>query len=317
MSLIIAVQMDPIGSINPKTDSTLAMMVEAVKRGHRLLYYTPDKLSYSDGVVFATMQPLEVFDDVSHYYELGEAQLVDLSKVDVVLLRQDPPYDMTYLSTTYLLSMLPPHVLVVNDPTAVRNLPEKIFPTLFAQFMPPTLISADKDQIRRFHELHGDIVIKPLYGYGGRAVLRIQPDDVNFEALLEMQFSTSKEPIMAQAFLPEVTTGDRRILLIDGEVEGIFGRTPQHGDIRANMRVGGVPEKAVLTEKQRIICDALRQPLKDQGLLFVGLDVIGDYLTEINITSPTGLRAYTALHGEKLERKLWDVIEQKAAALRQ
>jgi len=230
-----------------------------------------------------------------------------------VLLRQDPPFNMTYLSTTYLLEQVMSEALVVNNPVAVRNFPEKIFPTLLEHYMPPTLITADVRAIEDFRRDEKDIVIKPLYGFGGRAVLRIKPDDQNFHALMEMNFTNNKEPVMVQRFLPEVTTGDRRIIMLDGEVAAIFGRSPADDDIRANMRVGGTAVKADLTAKQASMCEELGEMLREEGILFSGVDMIGDYLTEINTTSPTGLAAANALYGTRLESNFWDVVESYIA----
>jgi len=311
MTVRVAIQMDEVAGINPKSDSTLLLGIEACKRGHEVFYYTPDKLTYRDGKITARAFPIQFFDDVQKYYELGEEFTLDLRTMDVVLLRQDPPFDMTYLSTTYLLEMLAPHVLVVNDPASVRNNPEKLFPMAFREFMPPTLISADEREIAEFYGEHQDIIIKPLYGYGGRAILRLKEGDDNFKPLLEMIFSSSKEPVMAQKFLPAVKTEDKRIVLINGEIGGAIARIPEDGSIRANMRVGGVAVKTELSPRQREICEVLRHPLKEKGLIFVGLDVIGDYLTEINITSPTTLRAINKLSGVFLERDIWNAIEEK------
>ena len=311
MSLRVAIQMDKLSSINPKGDSTLRLGAEATRRGHELFYYTPDTLALrEDGHLVARAYPVKFWSDRAEFYELGDAQMLDLEEVDVVLLRQDPPFDMTYISTTYLLEMLK-NPLVINRPNSVRDHPEKLFPLAFRQFMPPTIVSSDTQELARFRDAHGDIVIKPLYGFGGRGVFRLKPGDDNFLSLLEALFAQSKEPVMAQKFLPEVKNADRRIILIDGEMCGIFGRIPAGDEIRANMRVGGVPAKAELTEKQREICNTLKPVLKEKGLLFVGLDCIGDWLTEINITSPTGLAAITNLYGVRLEEKFWDVVESK------
>ncbi len=311
MKLRVAIQMDAIESINPRGDSTLLLGIEAIRRGHEVFYYTPDKLSYLDGDIKAWAQPIKFFDDPKHYYELGESFSLDLKTMDVVLLRQDPPFNMEYITTTYLLEQLQPKTLVVNDPASVRNNSEKLFPTLIKEFMPPTLISADIRYIGDFYAKHKDIIIKPLYGYGGRSVLHLKDGDDNFKALMEMLFANSKEQIIAQKFLPEVKDRDMRIILIDGEIGGAVGRIPESGNIRANMRVGGKAIKVELSKKQREICEALRKPLKDKGIIFAGLDVIGDWLTEINITSPTTLRAANQLNGTQLERNIWDVIESK------
>ena len=314
MTIRVAIQMDDVARVNPKSDSTLLLGIEACKRGYEVFYYTPDKLTYRDGEITARAFPIKFFDDLRKYYELGEEFTLDLRTLDVVFLRQDPPFDMAYLSTTYLLEMLMPDVLVVNDPASVRNNPEKLFPMAFREFMPPTIISADEREIAEFYGEHQDIIIKPLYGYGGRAILRLKAGDDNFKPLLEMIFSSSKEPIMAQKFLATVKTEDKRIVLINGEIGGAIARIPEDGSIRANMRVGGVAVKTELSPRQREICEALRQPLKEKGLIFVGLDVIGDYLTEINVTSPTGLRPINKLSGVFLERDIWNAIEEKARA---
>lgn len=309
MTLRVAIQMDVIESINYNSDSTLMLGIEAVRRGYDVFYYTPDKLSYRDGRITARAHPAKFFDG-DMYYKLDDEFSLDLNSVNVVLLRQDPPFNMTYLTTTYLLEQLK-DTLVVNDPASVRNHPEKLFPTLLREFMPPTLISADMYEIKAFYREQKDIVLKPLYGYGGRAILRLKEGDDNFGPLTEMLFSESKEPIIAQRFLPEVKSEDRRIILVDGEVAGAIGRIPEEGDIRANMRVGGVPISVELTDRQKEICEAFKKPLKDEVLIFVGLDVIGDWLTEINLTSPTGLRAIKNLTGKNIAVNIWDAIEAK------
>jgi len=311
MSIKVAIQMDPIGSINFKGDSTLRLGFEAQARGHELYYYTPNSLSLRGSDVIAHAYPIRLRNDPEHYYELAKPVLLDLRSMDVVLLRQDPPFNMPYITTTYMLERLMPDVLVVNNPMSVRNHPEKLFPMQFAQFMPPTLVSSDVNEIAKFRAEHKDIIIKPLYGFGGRAVLRVKADDDNFEALLEMQFSASDEPVVVQAFLPEVKTGDRRIILIDGKFGGAIGRIPAEGEIRANMRVGGTPVKAELTPKQKDICDALGPVLKEQGIMFAGIDVIGDWLTEINITSPTGLVPIEKLYGKNLAVDFWDAVDSR------
>ncbi len=305
--------MDPLESLKPQTDSTLLLGLEAQARGYELYYYTPDKLSWRDGAITAVAQHITLHPDPAHYYDLGEALTLDLKTMDVVLLRQDPPFDMAYISTTYILEQLHPKTLVVNHPTSVRNHAEKLFPMLFRQFTPPTLVSADVREIEHFRSDHKDIVIKPLYGFGGHSVLRLKPDDDNFHALMEMLFAESKEPWVVQKFLPEVKTGDRRIILIDGEIGGIMGRIPAEHEIRANFRVGGTAVKAELTPRQREICEALGPLLKEKGLIFAGLDVIGDWLTEINITSPTGLAPMNRLYGKfgsARREEIWDAIER-------
>ena len=309
MPLNVAIQMDAVATINPRGDSSLLLGIEAGKRGHTLYYYTPETLTYREGNVTAHAYPVTFFADPANYYTLGEPLLLDLKTMDVVLLRQDPPFNMTYITTTHILEMLAPKTLVVNDPASVRNHPEKLFPLQFRQFMPPTLITADLRDIEHFRTQYKDIIIKPLYGHGGRSILRIKPDDDNLPALMEMHLAASREPLMVQVFLPEVKTGDRRIILIDGKIGGIMGRIPAEHEIRANFRAGGSPAKAELTKKQREICEALGPLFKEKGLIFVGLDVIGDYLTEINITSPTGMVQMNALNGTKLQADIWDAIE--------
>jgi glutathione synthase len=307
----VAIQMDPIGSIKPQSDSTLLLGLEAQKRGYDLYYYTPDKLTWRDGKITAAAHRITLHADQAHYYDLGEPLTLDLKTVNVVLLRQDPPFNMPYISTTYMLEELAPKTLVVNHPSSVRNHAEKLFPASFHQFMPPTLVSADIGEISRFRKEHKDVVIKPLYGFGGHSVFRIGPDDQNFNALMEMIFSGNAEPWVVQPFLPEVKTGERRIILIDGKFGGIFARLPAEGDIRSNLRVGGTPSKAELTAKQHEICEALEPVLRKEGIIFAGIDVIGDWLTEINITSPTGLAAMYRLYGKKLEVSIWDAIEAR------
>ena len=309
MPLTVAVQMDPIGSINPKSDSTLLLMREAQARGHALHYYTPADLSWRDGKITARSHRIKVFTDPAHYYELGAASLLDLETADVVLLRQDPPFNMAYLSTTYLLEMLK-RPLVVNNPSSVARCPEKIFPAMFGEFMPPTLISASRADITAFIDDYGDAVVKPLYGFGGEAVFRLKKGDVNINSVLDTVFAGSAEPIIAQKFLPEIAGGDRRIIFIDGRVAGVVARHPAEGEIRANLRLGGRAAKAELTPRQKKACDAIGPELKKRGLLFAGVDMIGDWLTEINLTSPTTLVAANALYGIRLEAEIWDAIER-------
>jgi glutathione synthase len=313
MSLGVAFQMDPVAFLNHAGDSTIRLGREATRRGFDIYYYTPDMLTYREGTVTARGWKIQFPDNDDEYFKLGEEFHEPLHDMDVVLLRQDPPFNMTYLSTTYLLEQLMPDTLVVNNPVAVRNFPEKIFPTLFEHFMPPTLISADVRAIADFRKDFKDIVIKPLYGFGGKAVLRIKPDDENFDSLMEINFSTSKEPIMVQQFLPEVKTEDRRIVLLDGEVAGVVGRIPAENNIRANFRVGGTGVKVELTNRQHEICAELGEILREEGIFFAGIDVIGDYLTEINITSPTGLAIINKLYNTCLEQIFWDAVVEQLA----
>jgi len=306
----VAIQMDPVETIKFATDSSLRLGLEAQARGHELWYYTPDKLTYFNGEISAFCTRVTFHDAPEHFYDLAESTRINLRDMQVILLRQDPPFNMTYLSTTYLLEQLERDVLVVNDPASVRNNPEKIFPTVFKQFMPPTLITADENEIAAFRREYRDIVIKPLYGYAGHDVLHLKPED-NLETALQKAITEGKEPVMVQKFLPEVATGDRRIILIDGKIGGIMARIPASDDFRANFRVGGQAEKAVMTKTQQEICEALAPELRNRGLIFAGIDCIGDYLTEINLTSPTGIAAMNRLNNIKLEVNIWDAIESK------
>lgn len=310
--LRVALQMDPPAGFNYATDTSLRLGLEAQARGAELWYYPPQHLTYNDGALTARAQRIKLFDDPDHFYELGEEEWLDLRTLDVILLRQDPPFDMVYLSTTYALEQISHEVLVVNDPASVRDSPEKWFPTLLRQFMPPTLISSDADAVRAFFHKHRDIVLKPLYGYAGHDIAHVR-DEAALAHELKLRLEGRKEPLMAQPFLPEVKDGDRRIILIDGEFAGIMARIPAENDFRANFRVGGTAEKATLTPRQKEICDALKPMLKERGLLIAGIDCIGDYLTEINLTSPTGIPAMNRLYNIKLEAQAWDAI---AARLR-
>jgi len=309
MSLNIAVQMDPIDRINIRGDSTFALLLEAQARGHRLNYYTPDRLAQIQGRVFATMQPLSVRDTVGDHFTLGEPRRTELTELDVILLRQDPPFDLAYITTTHLLERVHPKTLVVNDPASVRNAPEKLFVTHFDNVMPPTLISSDPRAIRAFRDEHKDIILKPLFGNGGAGVFRVRPDDENFNSLLEMFSQRSREPVIAQRYLPEVRKGDKRIILIDGKAVGVINRVPAEGEARSNMHVGGVAVKDTLSKRDKELCEIIGPELAKRGLLFVGIDVIGDYLTEINVTSPTGLQQINRFDGVSLEAQIWDRIE--------
>lgn len=313
MGLRVAIQMDPIQSIHPETDATFRLGQEAQRRGYQLFYYTPDKLTYRDGAITARAQELTLYANPKKYYALGEAKTVNLKTMDVILLRQDPPFDISYITTTYLLEQLEPDVLVVNNPAFVRNHPEKLFPTLLKQFMPPTLITGDNDEIKSFRKAHKDIVIKPLYGHSGRAVFRVKPDDDNFSVLIETLQASSREPWVVQKYLPEMKKGEHRIILIDGEYAAIAGRIPPKGETRANIHLGAKYIKAKPTKHHMKICEALGPMLKEKGLIFTGIDIIGEYLTEINITSPGTLAGITELYGIKLEAQIWDAIERKLA----
>lgn len=311
MKLRVALQIDHPTTLNPRGDSTLVMAREAQRRGYELFFYTPDNLTLQGASITAHGHPITLHENPDHFYDLGEPMRLDLSTMHVVLLRQDPPFNMAYLTSTYLLDMLPATTLVVNNPTSVRNYPEKLMPLRWAHFMPPTLVSSDLAEIEAFRREQGEIILKPLYGYGGRAILHLRKDDGNLPALMEMHLQTSKEPLMAQRFLPEVKTEDRRIVLIDGDIAGAIGRIPAQHEIRANLRVGGTAAKVELTKRQHEICEALKPFLKEKGLLFVGLDTIGDYLTEINVTSPTGLVSINTLYNKTLEVDIWNAIESK------
>lgn len=313
-SRIAAFQMDPLEALNPKGDSTLALMLEAQARGYRLFHYLPKTLAFAHGALHASGHFVTLHDDAAHYFDYQEPATLDLREVDVVWLRQDPPFDMAYITSTFLLESLMPQVTVVNNPASVRNSPEKWCVNEFPAFLPPTLITTHLPAIEAFRAEHKDIIIKPLYGHGGNAVFRIQEGDSNFNALLEYMFRMSPEALVIQKFLPEVKDGDIRVILVDGEVAGQIGRVPAHGEIRSNLRVGGTAAEITLTPRQWEICEALKQPLKDKGLVFVGIDLIGDYLTEINVTSPTGLRSVNQLYGTRLEATIWDAVEQRIAA---
>jgi len=311
MSLNVAVQMDPIERINIRGDSTFALMLEAKARGHKLFYYTPDKLAQRGGEVFATVQPVDVRDEVGNYVILGEAKRTNLEAFDVILLRQDPPFDMSYITTTHMLERVHPKTLVVNDPAHVRNAPEKIFVMEFADLMPPTLITRDLNEIKAFREEHGDIVMKPLYGHGGGSVFRLTKDDLNFGSLYDLFATTFREQWMVQTFLPAVKHGDKRIILVDGEYAGAVNRVPAPDDLRSNMVRGGSPKETELTPREREICRRLGPALRERGLIFVGIDVIDGNLTEINVTSPTGIRAIRNVGGPDVAAMIWDAIEAK------
>lgn len=311
MTLKVAVQMDPIARINIRGDSTFALLLEAQKRGHTLSYYTPETLSLSGKEVVARVQPLTVRDEEGDHFTLGEAARTNLESFDVVLLRQDPPFDLAYITTTHFLERIHPKTLVVNDPASVRDAPEKIFVTEFADLMPPTLISRDKDEINAFRAAHGDVVMKPLYGHGGAAVFRVTPQDMNFGSLYDMFSVTFREPWVIQRFLPDVKLGDKRIILVDGEFAGAVNRVPAPDDLRSNMVRGGAAKATDLSPREQEICKRIGPALRDRGLLFVGIDVIDNHLTEINVTSPTGIRAVAKLGGPDIAAKIWDTIEAK------
>ena len=316
MSLTVAVQMDPLDSINIAGDSTFALMLSAQDRGHTLFHYSAEDLNYRDGRVWAKAHPVTVQRVVGDHFSVGEPVNLDLGdEADVVLMRQDPPFDLGYITATHLLERIAGKTLVVNDPAQVRNAPEKVFVLDYPQFMPPTLVTRSLDEARKFLAEHGAIVIKPLHGNGGKAIFKVESDGANLSALIEVFNMTWREPHMVQAFLPDVAKGDKRIVLIDGEVAGAINRLPGAGEIRSNLAVGGSAEKSELTDKEREICAVLGPELKKRGLLFVGIDVIGGtWLTEINVTSPTGIVAIGNFDGTDVAGMIWDAIEAKVAA---
>ena len=314
MALTVAIQMDPIERVDISGDSTFALALEAQARGHKLWYYLPKHLAQRDGKVSARAHALTVRPERGNHFTLGAQESLDLGTMDVVLLRQDPPFDMGYITTTHILERLPKRVIVVNDPYWVRNSPEKIFVTEFPDLMPPTLITSDAEAIRTFREEHGEIVVKPLYGNGGAGVFRVQPQDENLNTIMEFFAAFVREPLMIQRYVPQVRQGDKRIILVDGEAVGAINRVPAKGEARSNLHVGGMPEKAALTAREREICNRIGPELKRRGLIFTGIDVIGDYLTEINVTSPTGIWEIRRFEGIDIAALIWNAIEQKTRA---
>ena len=310
MSLAVAIQMDPIESVDIDADSSFVLALEAQKRGHGLYHYLPQNLSFREGRVIAKARALEVRRTAGNHATLGPETEIDLATLDVVLMRQDPPFDMSYITATHLLEHVHPETLVVNDPAHVRNAPEKLFVTHFGELMPPTLISTHRQEILAFREKHRDIIVKPLFGNGGAGVFHVTPEDENLTALLEMFTDLFREPIIVQKYLPQIRQGDRRIILIDGEPAGVINRVPPPGEARANMHAGARPEKAELLPRDLEICRMIGPALRERGLIFVGIDVIGGYLTEINVTSPTGLQEINRFDGVCLEARIWDAIER-------
>jgi glutathione synthase len=311
MALAVAIQMDPIETINIDADSTFVLALEAQARGHALFHYLPQHLALREGRLRARGRRLEVRREPGRHHTLGDWETLDLAGMDVILMRQDPPFDMAYITATHLLEHVAGTALVVNDPASVRNAPEKLFVTRFEGLMPPTLISGDRAEILAFRAEHGDIIVKPLFGNGGAGVFRVKPDDENLGALLEMFTLLYREPIIVQRYLPAVRAGDKRIILVDGEPAGAVLRVPAAGEARANLHAGARAVKAELTARDREICAAIGPALRRQGLIFVGIDVIGDWLTEINVTSPTGLQEIHRLGGERIEIRIWDAIEAR------
>ncbi len=311
MSLKVAILMDPIERIDPEGDSTFALALEAQARNHELSYFLPNHVSMKEGRIIARASPLKVRRGPANYFTLGAEDVIDLASRDVVLMRQDPPFDMSYITATHFLEHIHPKTLVVNDPGQVRNAPEKLFVTCFEDLMPPTLISSDGEEIKAFRAVYKDIILKPLYGNGGAAVFRVGPNDLNLNVLLEVFTELYREPIVVQAYLPEVRQGDKRIILVDGVPVGAINRVPAAGEARSNLHVGGRAERAVLTGRDQEICAAIGPELKKRDLIFVGIDVIGDYLTEINVTSPTGIQEIDRFDGTNLAGLIWDAIEAR------
>lgn len=304
--------MDPVETIDINGDSTFAMGLEAQKRGHKLFHYMVNDLSYKNDKVKAHARPLELRREEGNHYTLGESRHLDLGEeIDVILMRQDPPFHMGYITATHILEHIHPKTLVVNDPVSVRNAPEKIFLTRFPELMPPTMITANAQDVKDFRKEYKDIIVKPLYGNGGAGVFRIREDDQNLSSLIEMFQEFYTEPFIVQKYLSDVRKGDKRIILVDGVAVGAINRVPEEGEVRSNMHVGGEARKTVLTEREKEICDAIGPVLKEQGQIFVGIDVIGDYLTEINVTSPTGIQEIQRFDGTDISALLWDAIERR------
>ena len=311
MSLKVAIQMDPIDAIDLDADSTFVMALEAQARGHQLYHYLTQDLALKNGRVMAGACSLEVRREEGNHFTLGAQEWLDLAQVDVVLMRQDPPFDMSYITATHLLEHIHPETLVVNDPVHVRNAPEKLFVTHFPDLMPPTLITTNQEQILDFRAEHQDLIIKPLFGNGGAGVFHIGPDDENLNSLLELFTELYREPIIVQRYEPAVRQGDKRIILIDGKAAGALNRVPAEGESRSNLHVGGTALQSTLTPREEEICAAIGPTLKERGLIFVGIDVIGDYMTEINVTSPTCLQEINRFDGVTLEADIWDAIEAR------
>ncbi len=314
MSLAVAIQMDPIEAVDIAVDSTFRLALEAKARGHRLCYYLPRALALKGGRLVAVARTLDVRPVKGDHFAAGPLVEIDLADQDVVLMRQDPPFDMAYITATHLLEHVHPRTLVVNDPAHVRNAPEKLFVTRFPDLMPPTLITSRRDAIDAFRAEHGDIIVKPLYGNGGSGVFHLKPDDENLGALVETFTQLYREPIIVQRYLPEVRQGDKRIVLVEGRPVGAVNRVPAAGEARSNLHVGGTAVPSTLTPREQQICAAIGPSLAERGFTFVGIDVIGDYLTEINVTSPTGIQQIEAFDGTNVAALIWDAIEARRAA---
>lgn len=311
MSLAVAIQMDPIESVDIDADSTFMLAMEAQARRHALFHYLPEALVFRQNRLFARAQPLEVRREKGNHFTLGAPELLDLETLDVILMRQDPPFDMSYITATHLLEHVHPQTLVVNDPAEVRNAPEKLFVTHFSELMPPTLITCSRDDILAFRQVYKDIIVKPLFGNGGAGVFHITPEDENLNSLLELFTEFYREPIIVQQYMPAVRKGDKRIILVDGKPVGGVLRVPPPGEARANMHVGAEPQKTELTSREREICDSIGPILSEKGLIFVGIDVIGGFVTEINVTSPTGIQEINRFDDVSIEAEIWDAIEQR------
>ncbi len=311
MPLTVAIQMDPIETVNIDGDSTFALGLEAERRGHSLCHYLPKDLSFKEGQVMAKLRPMTLRRERGNHYSLGEASRGSLTEMDVVLMRQDPPFDMSYITATHILEHIHPKTLVVNDPVSVRNAPEKLFVTHFPELMPPTLITSSSEEVMQFRQEQKDLIVKPLYGNGGAGVFHIAPGDENLKVLLELFTDLYREPIMVQRYLPEVRQGDKRIILVDGKAAGAINRVPAAGEARSNMHIGGRAEASKLTRREEEICEAIGPSLQQQGMIFVGIDVIGDYLTEINVTSPTGIQEIDRFDHGNLSAQIWDAIEAR------
>lgn len=314
MSKLVAFQMDPLDGLDIDADSTFALALEGQARGHTLYHYLPQHLALNHGRVTAMARPLSVKRMQGNHFTLGDAEAIDLAEIDCVLMRQDPPFDMAYITATHLLEHIHPQTLVVNDPVEVRNAPEKLFVTHFPELMPPTLITSDRHSITAFRDEHPDIIVKPLFGNGGAGVFHIRPDDENFNSLLEMFSEIYREPIIIQKYLSAVREGDKRIILVDGVAVGGVNRIPMAGEARSNLHVGGSAMKTKLTSREKEICDTIGPALRERGLIFVGIDVIGDHLTEINVTSPTGIQEIDSFDDISVEALIWDAIEMRLAA---
>jgi len=317
MSLAVAIQMDPLETVNIDGDSSFALALEAQRRGHGLYHYLPRQLSYRNGRIVATARPFEVRRERGNHVSLGTPETIDLATLDVVLMRQDPPFNLAYISATHLLGRVHPQTLVVNDPHHVRNAPEKLFVTQFAELMPPTLITYELEEIKAFRREYGDVIVKPIYGNGGAGVFHLKPGDTNLGSLVELFATYLNEPLMVQRYVPEIRQGDKRIILIDGRPAGALNRVPAAEETRANLHVGGRAEKALLSRRDHEICEMIGPTLQERGLIFVGIDVIGEWLTEINVTSPTGLQEIDRFDEVNLEGQIWDVIENKINRRRQ